>query len=463
LIASLPASAQPAHADEPSAAFAGAVPQSGGLAFLVASETTSAARLTPALRASGCEPRTLAVTRAGGWALYVPGAPAAVNAGFPDEVPASTPFAVRCAEVAGPKLDVASMTVSVGGFTFTLKDGRDEQAIVPGSATKAIAQLANRAAYGDLDGDGATDAAFVLWFDGGGSGTFYYVGVLTAGDTVLEPILLGDRIRVQHVSIVGGELVVAFLTRRPLEPFTAEPSVPVERAFVADGDRLAPAGCTAGSPGTQSAFVFATSPRSGDRLPSGSLVEGCSRTFESTVNWTLFDRAGTELASGFTSGGGVDGPAPFSFTVTYDVDGEQVGWLEVFEVDVSGGEGFPPPRDVVPVVLTEPLTEKTWGLVTIAGQVLVAGTEITAAFQDGTVAGSSGCNSYSGGYQVTGGSISFDAALAVTLRACETAVMDQESAYLQALGAAESFAVNGDTLTIETGEGDLVFSAESSS
>jgi hypothetical protein len=57
------------------------------------------------------------------------------------------------------------------------------------------------------------------------------------------------------------------------------------------------------------------------------------------------------LASGFTTGGGVDAPAPFTFTVAYSVSQRQVGHLEVFEEDVSDGAGFPPPRDVIPLVL----------------------------------------------------------------------------------------------------------------
>jgi hypothetical protein len=50
-------------------------------------------------------------------------------------------------------------------------------------------------------------------------------------------------------------------------------------------------------------------------------------------------------------GGGVDGPLPFAFTVEFSVAERQMAHLEVFEEDVSNGEVFTPPRDVVPVVL----------------------------------------------------------------------------------------------------------------
>ena len=100
---------------------------------------------------------------------------------------------------------------------------------------------------------------------------------------------------------------------------------------------------------SESAFVFVQSPRSGERLESGFRVTGCSNTFEATVSWRLLATDGRELASGFTEGGTLD-PAPFTFSVEYSVDRRQVGHLDVSGPSVTE-EGFPPPRDVVPLVL----------------------------------------------------------------------------------------------------------------
>lgn len=57
------------------------------------------------------------------------------------------------------------------------------------------------------------------------------------------------------------------------------------------------------------------------------------------------------LSSGYTSGGGYDGPLPFRFSVEFAVAERQIALLEVFEDDMSEGEGFPPPRVVVPVII----------------------------------------------------------------------------------------------------------------
>ncbi len=101
----------------------------------------------------------------------------------------------------------------------------------------------------------------------------------------------------------------------------------------------------------QAAFVIAEAPVAGARVSPGFMVTGCSRTFESTVVWRLLARDGTVIANGFTNGGGVDGPGPFSFPVSYSVAERQIGHLEVFEEDASDGEGFPPGRTIIPVVL----------------------------------------------------------------------------------------------------------------
>ncbi len=102
---------------------------------------------------------------------------------------------------------------------------------------------------------------------------------------------------------------------------------------------------------SDASFVITMKPSAGDRVESGFEVKGCSRTFESNVNWRLVARNGTELARGNTQGGGVDGPGPFAFSVTYTADQPQIGHLEVFKEDASDGEGFPPGRTVLPLIL----------------------------------------------------------------------------------------------------------------
>ncbi len=103
------------------------------------------------------------------------------------------------------------------------------------------------------------------------------------------------------------------------------------------------------SPG-KAAFVFVETPRSGDRVSSGFTVKGCSSTFEGNVIWILRSRTGRVLARGHTQGGS-QAPGSFEFTVSYTVAVQQIGQLEVDEPRVTS-EGYPPTRNVLPVLLT---------------------------------------------------------------------------------------------------------------
>lgn len=87
----------------------------------------------------------------------------------------------------------------------------------------------------------------------------------------------------------------------------------------------------------------------------------------------------------------------------------------------------------------------------------VAGSTVTLHFDmKGQAGGNSGCNSYGGSYQVAGNDISFGE-IASTLMACaDDAAMEQEGRYLDALHAADSFAIAGDRLTITYGGGQSV-------
>jgi heat shock protein HslJ len=88
---------------------------------------------------------------------------------------------------------------------------------------------------------------------------------------------------------------------------------------------------------------------------------------------------------------------------------------------------------------------------------LVNGTTVTLSFgADGDASGLGGCNRYSGHYEATGSRISIGG-IAVTAMACAEppGVMEQERAFLKALGTASSVRFEGDRLELRTAEGAL--------
>jgi heat shock protein HslJ len=99
-----------------------------------------------------------------------------------------------------------------------------------------------------------------------------------------------------------------------------------------------------------------------------------------------------------------------------------------------------------------------WSLISLGGESLVPGSEITAEFSEGQMAGSAGVNGYFAGYESEGETLTLGPAGSTMMMGPEK-LMKQEMAYLAALGTAESYRVDGDTLEIVYGEGSLIFTA----
>jgi heat shock protein HslJ len=85
-------------------------------------------------------------------------------------------------------------------------------------------------------------------------------------------------------------------------------------------------------------------------------------------------------------------------------------------------------------------------------------TQLTANFgTDGKLSGNAGCNDYSASYTTDGNKISIGPAVS-TQKACEQAVMDQETQYLAALATAAVYRIDGNNLELRTADGALAAS-----
>jgi len=110
------------------------------------------------------------------------------------------------------------------------------------------------------------------------------------------------------------------------------------------------------------------------------------------------------------------------------------------------------------------LTGQVWALSEMKGKGLVPDTGITAQFtSDGKIGGSAGCNQYSGTYTVSGNTITISSPLASTMMACAPDVMEQEAAYLKALGEAKTYSVIGDQLTFNNAANTTLMTYKSQS
>jgi hypothetical protein len=110
--------------------------------------------------------------------------------------------------------DPANASYYIDGILYTLVNGSLDQPI-DDSETVNKFRLQEFKAAGDINEDGVDDTAVVLINDAGGSGTFYYLGILTSGSTpiVENTTFLGDRLVVKSINFVGKNFEVTYLDR----------------------------------------------------------------------------------------------------------------------------------------------------------------------------------------------------------------------------------------------------------
>lgn len=139
---------------------------------------------------------------------------------------------------AGPEVILAESPANASYFIenrwIHLENGRAEWQAAPGSATKVLVDLFGDITVGELNYDNSDDALVILAYQGGGSGTFFYLGAAISENGQFHgtnAILLGDRIGTPKVKSRNGLITVDYLDRRRDEPMAAPPSVEHTRYF----------------------------------------------------------------------------------------------------------------------------------------------------------------------------------------------------------------------------------------
>ena len=85
----------------------------------------------------------------------------------------------------------------------------------------------------------------------------------------------------------------------------------------------------------------------------------------------------------------------------------------------------------------------------------VPGVNTSIKIEDGKISDNVGCNSFSGEYDVHGGDLTFDKVMS-TLIACSDPIAEQEGVTFAVLSRSASYVLEGNTLTITSGDGRSV-------
>ena len=102
------------------------------------------------------------------------------------------------------------------------------------------------------------------------------------------------------------------------------------------------------------------------------------------------------------------------------------------------------------------LSGTTWTVTTVGGDFVDANSPPTIDFAaDGKVSGTTGCNQYSGTYEVNGNEIAVGL-LAMTMMLCEGSIGEQETLFGPALQGATTWAIDETGMLLLSGAGDIV-------
>jgi tetratricopeptide (TPR) repeat protein len=140
------------------------------------------------------------------------------------------------------KLDLAVLKncrYLINGERVTLNDGKFER----GDSTdnpNFLRVYFEKAAIGKLNNNETEDAAVIYWYNGGGSGCFYQLGVITINQGKpfnISSISLGDRVRINEISIKNGAIVLDMFIHG-LKDGLANPTVRTIKKYKLSDDKL---------------------------------------------------------------------------------------------------------------------------------------------------------------------------------------------------------------------------------
>ncbi len=95
----------------------------------------------------------------------------------------------------------------------------------------------------------------------------------------------------------------------------------------------------------------------------------------------------------------------------------------------------------------------------VTGYDLVEGTTITLGFETDTVGAQGGCNTQSGGYTISDGTLEVSAMVS-TMMACEQALMDQDTWVSEFLTSSPEISLDGGTLTLTGSDATISLEAK---
>ena len=403
----------------------------------------------------------------------------------------------RAQEAIGEPLDPQALANTEYESTFTqsglapLEDGEYREPAAPGSATEIVVLLTEYVVFGQLD-DGQQVAAVVLVTNPGGSGTFYDLAWVAREDgqaVNIATTLLGDRVKINSLAIENGEIIVDMIASGPDDPMCC-PTQEVERTYALRGSEIVQTGEIIHS--SEDAAASSSGDLTGILWQWAQLVETAPAS-ESVVpdpeNYTLIlqpdgtvaIKADCNLAGGSYELDGEAltiglGPTTLAFCGEQSLDNQYLQLLATVEsyavengrlvLSLKSDAGRMTFDHSGPVPGVEepnnPALTGQWKWTETSGGDTCVTVEdpdsyVVDFMSDGTIAVQADCNRARGEFEQDGSSLSI---VIGPMTRAQCAPESHSNEFIRQLGATDSYAVQGNTLTITlaAGEGSMKFS-----
>jgi hypothetical protein len=278
----------------------------------------------------------IGITPTAGAGVETPG-PAAtptVELATPEPVPTVSPLTVDM-------LKNGTYLLPQAGETVTLVDGRYDRA----ESMEDIlhAELRDPIAFGDLNGDGAEDAAFLISENLGGTGFFVsLVAILNDGGIPVQTAsrFIEDRPQINGLTIMGGRIAADLVIHGFEDPLCC-PDFPAVQTFRLAGDKLVLTRFTSKTSGGDERAITITGPVDGSAASGSVQVVGSVTIapFENNLSYRFFG-GGAELGAGsfLVDAGEMGGPG--TFNVSISLAGLVAGTTVRLEIsDLSAADG----------------------------------------------------------------------------------------------------------------------------
>ena len=205
--------------------------------------------------------------------------------------------------------------------------------------------LLDPVAYGDLNADGAPDAAVVIAENYGGTGVFVSVAAVlneNGQPRHAASYAIDDRPKINTLEIREGAIFLDAVIHSANDPACC-PEFAVTRTFKLIGVSLALVNATSQTASGQARVITIESPQDGmDAAANGALVISGQVTiapFENNLSYRVYNEQGNELSAGPITVTAPDFGVPGTFTATLDLTAFPLGRLYIEIADLSAADG----------------------------------------------------------------------------------------------------------------------------